>query len=206
LWEFADQVLPRGEGSGMFNQAAMELGALICTPRGPKCLMCPVQSDCAARALRLQETIPGKVKKVQYTDQTEVALLIRRARDAEGCLLMRQIPEGERWVGMWDFPRYGDAARGGNIEGIKDALRLAKQEFGGRMRDEGTRMTIKHAVTRYRITLHVHHIAVANRWSPKSPAGDTLRWVSPLQMNELPLSVSARKIARSLADDDDPLR
>ncbi|MEZ6089692.1 MAG: A/G-specific adenine glycosylase [Pirellulaceae bacterium] len=70
LWEFATAILPR-RGSGTLNQAAMELGSLICKPREPSCLLCPVVQWCAAQSLGLQDSIPGKVKQLQYESRRE---------------------------------------------------------------------------------------------------------------------------------------
>ena len=65
LWQFAEDVLPRTE-IGLFNQALMELGGAICTPKAPKCLICPVASICSTRAQGLQESIPVAKKKMVY--------------------------------------------------------------------------------------------------------------------------------------------
>src|SRR5439155_20272587 len=62
LWELATSLVPRGK-AGDYNQAFMELGALICVPRNPLCPECPLRSGCKARIHRQQNEIPLKRKK-----------------------------------------------------------------------------------------------------------------------------------------------
>src|SRR5262249_6632238 len=58
LWEAAGRLVPPQGGAGAFNQAMMELGATVCTPRAPSCLLCPLSADCRARAEGLQDAVP----------------------------------------------------------------------------------------------------------------------------------------------------
>jgi A/G-specific adenine glycosylase len=77
----------------------MELGATICTPRNPKCLLCPVRAHCEAQAAGVQETIPPP-------KQTKLNPLLRRdvlCIERDGCWLIEQRPPTGRWAGMWQF-------------------------------------------------------------------------------------------------------
>ena len=75
LWQFAEEMLPR-EHVGAFNQASMELGALVCSPLAPDCGRCPVSRYCSAHKAGLQESIPGKVSRIKYEDRTEYAMVV----------------------------------------------------------------------------------------------------------------------------------
>jgi len=101
LWHAAEQVLPRKQ-IAPFNQALMELGSLVCKPANPRCDVCPVATLCATNELGLQKSIPAAGKKVKFTDIAEAAVVVRK----NGKVLLRQCAEGERWAGLWDFPRF----------------------------------------------------------------------------------------------------
>jgi A/G-specific adenine glycosylase len=99
LWRRAEQILPR-QRCGDFNSALMELGATVCTPRSPKCLICPVREHCAAQAAGLQEQIPPPRKSKPTPLLRRDVLCIRRD---DGTWLIEQRPAKGRWAGMWQF-------------------------------------------------------------------------------------------------------
>src|SRR5690606_8554703 len=90
LWQAAAEVLPARE-VGLFNQALMELGSRVCTPRGPACETCPVASLCIAQAENLQTEIPRAGAKTKFEDVREAAVVVERA----GRVLLRRCQEGE---------------------------------------------------------------------------------------------------------------
>jgi A/G-specific adenine glycosylase len=190
LWEFASTMLPR-RTPGQFNQAAMELGALICVPRTPHCDRCPVARRCVARREGLQSEIPGKVSSIRYEDRTEFVLLVA---DAEGNYLVRTMPNQGRWAGLWDFPRTEAAS-------ADCAAQWLGRQLGGSVLS-GTRLeTLKHAVTKYRISLHVHEASLNHEggWKggPSLPP-EPWQFVSANDLAELPMSVTGRRIASKL--------
>ena len=98
IWKRAEQFLPTTR-CGDFNSALMELGATVCTPRAPKCLICPVRAHCEAHAGGVQEQIPPPRKS------TPTPLLRRDVlcvRDGDKWLIEQRPPRG-RWAGMWQF-------------------------------------------------------------------------------------------------------
>jgi A/G-specific adenine glycosylase len=101
LWSLAEAVLPRRE-PGRFNQALMELGSEVCLGRAPHCGICPVASLCQANLQGLQREIPLKKAKPRPEAVREAAVLVRR----RGRVLLLRWPEGRRWAGLWDFPRF----------------------------------------------------------------------------------------------------
>ncbi len=201
LWDVATRMLPRS-GSGQFNQAAMELGALVCLPKNPKCDQCPVHNHCRAAELGLQAEIPGKIKRIAYEDRTEFALILCREERGSTQYLARPLPDGGRWAGLWDFPRCTDAA----TESVDAAAGWLSQQLGTEVAAGVRLQTLRHAVTKFRISLHVHQAAFSNAVvaaDRKSPA--PWQWVSLDQIRTLPLSVTGRKIAEFLVDDDQPI-
>jgi len=100
IWELAATVVP-ARGAGRFNQALMDLGALICTPTRPRCDACPLAAQCVARATGRAESIPVKAVRKRIERVREMAVVLRHA-DA---VLVERRAAGEWWEGLWDFPR-----------------------------------------------------------------------------------------------------
>lgn len=93
------QVIPHGR-AGDFNQALMELGAMVCVPRTPQCLTCPVFDYCIGRREGVQEELPVKGKaKPPRPIQLQVAVLMRK-----GEVLISKRPDQGLLAGMWEFP------------------------------------------------------------------------------------------------------
>jgi len=186
LWQIAELMLPKS-GAGRFNQAAMELGALICKPISPRCNDCPVSKNCEAFRLGSQEAIPGKVTKMTYEDRREFAFVI--PNETEDAWLMYRVPEGERWAGLWDFPRSID----GVAKTAKEAALQISRRTGLPIEASGRLTNIKHAVTRFRITLNVFAAKPVN--SAELLATGEYHFATLAELESLPLSVTGRKIA-----------
>ena len=147
LWETAEELLPR-KRAGDFNQAMMELGSQICTPRDPACECCPLRLLCPTRTGGLQDRIPAPKKKTKYEDAFEACVVVWK----KSKVLLRRCSTGERWAGMWDFPRFPIQAKQGPA--LNRELRKGVQRLTGITIDPGEHWkTIKHGVTRFRITL-----------------------------------------------------
>ncbi len=189
LWRFAEKLLPqktaaadRDRGPAAINQAAMELGALICTPREPQCLICPLAKSCVANARGWQTEIPVKSQKVAYESRTEHAALIC---DAAGQWLVRQIPAGVRFAGMWDFPKAGPP----EAHDLDEFMQWLTAQVGGQLKVGELVTSMKHAVTKYRITLHVHHVT---RRGGKLP--EPWSFHSAEELKHLPMSTTGRRL------------
>ena len=98
LWRRAEQILPR-KRVGAFNTALMELGATVCIPRSPQCLICPVREHCEAFAAGVQEKVPAP-RKAKETPLLRRATFCVRRGDR---WLIEQRPAKGRWAGMWQF-------------------------------------------------------------------------------------------------------
>jgi len=185
LWEFAESLLPR-RNVGTFNQALMELGSEICTPRNPACEACPLATLCPTQAKGLQATIPVKKRRTAVESVRQACVVVWRNER----VLLRRCEENERWAGMWDFPRFDILAHRGAM--LRNELTEKVLNMTGMQIQPGTRLSsMKHSVTRYRIQLACYeatHVAGRIR-------GASLAWVPPKQLQEYPLNVTARKIS-----------
>lgn len=188
LWQVAEEILP-AERTGAFNQALMELGSEICTPRAPGCERCPVAVHCVARAQGLTELIPLAAKKTNYTDVTETAVVVRRGNT----FLVRECQPGERWAGLWDFPRFASVPAADETW-LSSSQRQLASWLGVEIQPSGYLATTKHGVTRFRITLQV----LDSQWVAGAINGQAatvgMKWATLAELEHLPLSVTGRKI------------
>lgn len=209
LWAFAEHVLPR-RFPGRFNQAMMELGATLCSPDAPDCEACPVRTCCAAFADGTQADVPRPAARPKVTDVTEATVAVRR----EGAYLLMRRSEGQRWAGLWDFPRFeldrGKAVRRRRL--AKNGGAAVSASLRRRLEEEVAAQTgvtpavehllteIRHSVTRYRITLECYHATF--RDGECLGGAEEMRWVCPADFDELPFSMTGRKLAQLLAEQD----
>ena len=184
LWEFAEEILPR-IGSGKLNQALMDLGSLVCTPKSPKCAECPVVTFCESANRGLQSVIPSPQTKEQKEYRSEAALLVRK----RGKTLLIRSPEGQRWAGLWDFPR---------AEMETEAVPQNRlSELTGRKLTLGRLIcSLKHSVTKYRITLFLYEGTDAGALGKKSLC--ETHWATTSELQELALNSTARKLVQSV--------
>lgn len=187
LWGVAEEVLPT-KRVARFNQALMELGSLVCTPTEPKCEACPVESRCRARQEGSIDQLGPTTTKLKFTEAREAAVVVRRG----ATVLIRQCAEGERWAGLWDFPRFELEAEG-PLFAAKELAKKVTDQTGIRCDPGALITTLKHGVTRFRITLECYE-ARHTGGRLRQPA----RWVKPSELAELPLSVTGRKLAKLL--------
>jgi A/G-specific adenine glycosylase len=189
LWEFSESLLPR-KRVGDFNQSLMELGSEVCHPKRPKCLLCPISDHCPTFIQGLQEKIPTVGKKTKYESIHEAVVVVRRKNK----YLIRQCDSGERWAGLWDFPRYSL----GNGDSPAQVGEKLKAQTGLTANLQPSSQQIKHAVTRFRITLSCFSTdQVTGRLKASS---SPIKWMTVEEIERTPMSVTGRKIANSLAN------
>ncbi|PZD95074.1 A/G-specific adenine glycosylase [Paenibacillus sambharensis] len=99
----AAALIPEG-AAGDFNQGIMELGALICTPKSPGCLICPVMAECAGRLAGRELELPVKTKAKPPRPELRLAALVEGAGPHAGAILVRQRPESGLLARMWELP------------------------------------------------------------------------------------------------------
>jgi A/G-specific adenine glycosylase len=187
LWQVAEDLLPVRR-VGDFNQALMELGALVCTPAAPRCGDCPLAADCVARRLGLQESIPAKAPPPAVTEVREAAAVVRRGPDV---LLVQRPESAPRWASMWEFP-HGPLEEGESHE--EAALRLARG-MGLDVALGPELLTLRHGVTRFRITM----VCLEAEYVRGKFRSDFYRrglWVAPARLAEYPVSAPQRRLAQ----------
>ena len=189
LQQLAAQQLPPGKAA-QYNQAMMELGALVCLPRNPGCTSCPLRTQCGAQRSQLQALLPVRRAKPRVPHYDVTAGIIRRA----GRVLLAQRPVGKLLGGLWEFP-------GGKREPGEDLpaclKRELREELGLRVRVGAQVQQLRHAFTHFKITLHAFECA-AGRARPRALQAAALRWVFPAALAQYPMGKVDRQIANWL--------
>ena len=166
-WELAAALLPKGH-AGEFNEALMELGATVCTPRQPHCTSCTVRTDCRGRDA--PERYPGPKKRGERPLLQWDALALRRR---DGAVLLKRRPPHALFAGMWDLPPAGEPLPG---------IRKGALEAAGVVAQ-----TLTHREVR---------VAIHSGRATGTPRIATLRWVEAGRLHEVGLSSLAKKSLR----------
>jgi A/G-specific adenine glycosylase len=185
LWAHARTVVTAAApgAAGACNEAIMELGATVCTPQSPRCLLCPLADLCVAAATGRQAELPVMPVRKKTPHYTVTAGLIWQGEPGRSPLLIAQRPADKLLGGLWEFP-------GGKLEpDDADLAACLQREIREELAIEisvGAEVTVvEHAFTHFRITLHAFHA----RWV----SGDW-RWVAPDELAAYPFPVTDRRI------------
>ena len=170
-WRFAGEVVEACDSPRVLNQALMELGALVCKPRQPRCEECPLQDECVAFAAGAPESYPAPKVKREVT-QLEIPLLV--VLDPDGKVLLRREP-GELMNGMYHLPHGGDALLGRSCGEWRSIRRLG---------------SFRHTVTFRSILFHVEEAEIAGGIA--DGPGEWL-WADESQLSEIPHPSYVRK-------------
>jgi A/G-specific adenine glycosylase len=167
------------------NQSLMELGALVCAPRNPQCGLCPVKRLCVAFQESRVEELPNLGKRETATARRFVAFVVGR----NGRFLVRQRPAGAVNAHLWEFPNV-------EVNGAKpDVPEVFKSEFGSVPEKVSPLATVKHSITRYRITLEAFRADLGGA----SPSDTVGVWKTPAQMRRLAFTAAHKKLASAAA-------
>jgi A/G-specific adenine glycosylase len=148
---------------GHFNQALMELGATVCLPRNPLCVVCPLAACCLARQAGTAAQLPVKLRKTGPVQLSGTLLVVRN----RGRILLRQRDAAaKRMAGFWDLPAPED---------------LPAAKLGERIGE------IRHTIT------HHHYRLEVRRATASLPSRGGFRWFRISQLAEIPVSTTARK-------------
>jgi A/G-specific adenine glycosylase len=162
---YLEKLISRKE-PGNFNQAMMELGALVCRKQNPFCLACPLKDFCRACKKGVQEILPSPMKK-KYVEVTAAVALINK----NGRYLIQQRPSSGLLAGLWEFPG-GKKEKNESIE--RCLLREMEEETGCKAEIKQFLLKVRHYYTRFRVTLHVYSVTLDG--NPKMHAKH--RWVT----------------------------
>ncbi len=163
------------------NQALMELGALICTPKQPRCPECPLNSHCLAAQSGKPMAFPQPRKRPVRIDRHFLVLLLRH----DSRILIRRQPETGWNVGLWEFPSF--EARMGRSHWVTLLPRRLKVR-ADQLRPLGQ---VQHSITRYRLLLDVYSAEMAHSLPVN---GRAERWCRSADLQKVALSGAHRKI------------
>jgi A/G-specific adenine glycosylase len=172
LWARAGRLLSPTR-PGDFNQAMMELGARVCTPKQPVCATCPVAAHCRAYAHGTQAERPVRRPKKAVPHHEVVVAAIRR----NGRYLIGRRPSKGLLGGLWEFP-------GGKVESGEDHVaalkREIREELGLEVEVGGLVASVRHAYSHFRITLSVYR-CTSREGDPQPGIHTDLKWVRPAE-------------------------
>ncbi|WP_347239952.1 A/G-specific adenine glycosylase [Oscillatoria sp. FACHB-1406] len=194
LWNLSDVLLDTKHPRD-FNQALMDLGATLCTPKKPACLLCPWQTHCQAYNKGIQAQIPMKEQSAPLPHkQIGVAVI----QNPQGQILIDRRPENGLLGGLWEFP-------GGKIEAgetIPDCIkREIKEELGIDIEVGEHLMSLEHAYTHFRVTLHVHYCCHIGG-EPQAIECQEIRWVTLEEIDEFPFPKANSQIIAALRENE----
>ncbi|UFU00069.1 A/G-specific adenine glycosylase [Radiobacillus kanasensis] len=173
-----------------FNQGLMELGALVCTPKSPSCLLCPVQEHCEAYKHGRQAELPIKITKKKKTMKRYWTLVIE---NAEGHVLIEKRPDSGLLANLWQFPMMD--------------LSEIDREFTKQWVNQAYGLSISIGDKLTNITHVFSHLtweleAVSCKTVEKLPVEtDHLRFVSKEEIDEYPFPVSHQKVRQIIIDE-----
>ena len=181
--------------AGACNEAIMELGALVCTPTSPRCLICPLNSHClaAARGTQTQRPVMPPKKTTPHFDVA--AGIIWQGEPWHSKFLIAQRPPDGLLGGLWEFP-------GGKLESTDlDLPACLRREISEELAidiEVGEQVTtVKHAYTHFRITLHAFHARHLGG-EPQTLGVADWRWVTLDELDTFPFPVTDQKIIGAL--------
>lgn len=190
LWRAAGEMMPAAR-AGDFNQAMMELGALVCTPAAPRCGECPLSTRCEAFRQGRQGEIPARPVRRAPTPVSEAAVVVRRG---DKVLIVQRPATASRWAGLWEFPRGERLPE----ESAESAARRLALESGVQAEAGEPLTTIRHGVTRFAITLAcVEADYRSGEFRPGNYSAGL--WLPPEELASLPVSSPQRKLAKLVA-------
>lgn len=206
LWQLADEYLPKGR-AGDYNQALMDLGATICVPKNPRCLICPVMKLCQARQNGTQNERPVLLPKKDVPHYVNAAAVIIK----RGNVLLAQRPSKGLLAGMWEFPNgrvNGDPAKGlpnalktgYNLKvkvhrGLRAERRDSDRLSGSRSANKPETLgAVEHGYSHFSVTVHVFRCELVSISKETN-----LKWVSLKELDSYPMGKIDRQIANMIA-------
>lgn len=172
---------------GDFNQAMMELGATICTPKNSACMICPVKKYCQAYLHHKPDLFPVKIKKVKFIDETSVAYIIK----GKDQVLFHQRAYHSVNKGMWEFPQ----------EIVENEMCVKNFSFK-KIKSLKARQNIKllkpvkHSIMNKR--MKIYPILLNDQNILKNNSENPSRWLKKNEWEKLPLSTITKKILKAI--------
>jgi A/G-specific adenine glycosylase len=185
LWQRAEQILPR-RCVGDFNSALMELGATLCTPKNPKCLLCPVRMHCQAHAAGIQDRIPVSTPRKARPLERRWTFCIQAG---DRWLIERRPPSG-RWAGLWQFVT--------TPAGQRPSVTIVRKLAGVPVKRLTTLGQIDHDLTHRRYHFHIFRCESS---AAATTERDNRAWATLPGLSDYPMSRPHQRIAALLGSD-----
>ena len=175
------------------NQALMDLGAAVCTPRRPACPECPLAPGCAARSRGTAELRPAPTPRPAVPHRDVAVGIVRDPQ--RRVLIQRRPPEG-LLGGLWEFP-------GGKLEEGEDACgavrRELREELGIEVRPGRLVARVEHAYSHFRITLHAHK-ATWLSGEPRPRSATAWAWVAVEELGDYAFPAANGRVIEALRE------
>lgn len=169
---------------GALNEALMELGATVCTPRQPRCKVCPLAALCVARAAGLAASLPRK----GHVNASRTRCVLAFVCERRGRLLARRRPENGVNAGLWELPNLEAKSGASALEAARDLL----GEQALRVRPV---LALRHTITTTQIRLQVFRVDLAGG-RRRTPAD--CRWIPRARLEELAFTAAHRRVVNHL--------
>jgi len=189
----AGELMPTGKARE-YNQALMELGALVCLPKNPRCRICPVSNHCLAlkKNTVAQRPVPAKPSRTVFIEMA-TGILKRN-----GMILIQKRKSHGVWANLWEFP-------GGRLEPGETPEMALVREYAEEteLKIDGLDkiISVQHSYTIYRVTLHCYFCHLEDdRLEPVLHGAQEYRWVKPEVLSDYAFPAGHRKLIRFLKD------
>jgi A/G-specific adenine glycosylase len=166
------------------NQSVMEFGALICTPRQPRCAECPLASSCVARRQGIAEELPNLGGRIRVTARHLAAFVTER----RGRFLVRRRPAGVINAHLWEFPTV-------ELASADDGVAVAAANLGLRLTSAEPLCVVNHSITRYRISMRAFEAGVSRVDHRRQKLE---RWLPLTGLDALAFTSAHRRILRAV--------
>lgn len=191
----AKKNVPEG-GAGEYNQAMMDLGATICTPKDPACNRCPIAQDCQAKILNLQTERPVVLPRKKIPHLTVTAAVIWR----DGQVLIAKRLPGGLLGGLWEFP--GGTLEEADIDLHACLKREIQEELGVDIVIRAPFGVYNHAYTHFKISLHAFLCDLVDGHQPRNLESEALIWTEIGSLRDFPMGKVDRQIAERLMEEE----
>jgi A/G-specific adenine glycosylase len=183
IWAVAEALLPPGR-PGDWNQALMELGATVCTPKTPRCERCPLMNACTARAMgRVHELPEPKVRAPRKALHLACAVVERKGR-----VLLLQRPSGGLFGGLWELPSI-EVPEGAPVKKASAGL---KKLLGAGMGKPVLAGVVQRTLTHRDLTLRLFRVPLRGKVTP-TPPYQALLWADGSVRKSVGMSTAMRK-------------
>jgi A/G-specific adenine glycosylase len=189
IFEGAVRALIAKDAASDFNQALMELGATICTPQSPACLLCPVQEHCRAFAEGVEKELPVKSKKKPPKPMAMAAAVLM---NEEGKVLIHRRPSEGLLANLWEFPNHETLSQ--KKEQDEQLQTFLSEEYKVEAKIDEHIANFSHIFSHIKWNIAVYTGKLVKEINEQ----DDLRLVHPSELTTYPFPVSHQKIMKSL--------